>query len=129
MAGGCPYSRFMRTTFVAAAILGLMVHRGDCQDVPPAPAFEVASITPCEPGTPEPSAERMGMVRFASPGGRFTAKATSLKFLLEWAYGILPSQHSDGPSWIENDRYDIVAKAEGNATEAQMKVMTRALLA
>ena len=71
----------------------------------------------------------MGMVRFTYPGGRFDARATSLKFLLEWAYGILPSQHSDGPSWMENDRYDIVAKADGNATNAQMRMMTRTLLA
>jgi len=71
----------------------------------------------------------MGMVRFTYPGGRFDARATSLKFLLEWAYGILPSQHSDGPSWMENDRYDIVAKADGNATNAQMRLMTRTLLA
>ena len=58
-----------------------------------------------------------------------TRKATTLKFLLEWAYGILPSQHSGGPSWIENDRYDIVAKAEGNATDEQMKLMVQTLLA
>jgi len=53
----------------------------------------------------------------------------SLKFLLEWAYGILPAQHSEGPSWMEDERYDIVAKAEGNVTDAQMKLMTRTLLA
>jgi uncharacterized protein (TIGR03435 family) len=119
----------MKRTVVLAAILSLPVHHAHCQDLAHAPAFEVASITPCKPGTPEPGEERMGLVRFTYPGGRFDAKATSLKFLLEWAYGILPSQHSDGPSWMENDRYDIVAKAEGNATTAQMKLMTRTLLA
>jgi hypothetical protein len=119
----------MKRTVVIAAILSLPVHHAHCQELAHASAFEVASITPCEPGTPEPGEERMGLVRFTYPGGRFDAKATSLKFLLEWAYGILPSQHSDGPSWMENDRYDIVAKAEGNATTAQMKLMTRTLLA
>src|SRR2546422_3807221 len=119
----------MKRPLVVAAILGLPVHLGHCQDLAHAPAFEVASITPCPPGTPEPGQERMGMVQFTYPGGRFNAKGTSLKFLLEWAYGILPSQHSEGPSWMENDRYDIVAKAEGNATNAQMRLMTRTLLA
>jgi uncharacterized protein (TIGR03435 family) len=71
----------------------------------------------------------MGMVHFTYPGGRFNAEATTLKFLLEWAYGILPAQHSEGPSWMENDRYDIVAKAGGNATDAEMRLMTRTLLA
>jgi uncharacterized protein (TIGR03435 family) len=69
------------------------------------------------------------MAQFTSPGGRFRASATTLKFLLEWAYGIQPSQHSGGPSWIGTDRYDIVAKAEDNATDDQMKLMVQTLLA
>jgi uncharacterized protein (TIGR03435 family) len=73
--------------------------------------------------------EHTGMADFTSPGGRFTARATTLKFLLEWAYGIQPSQHSSGPSWIGVDRYDIVAKADGNATDEQMKLMVQTLLA
>src|SRR5262249_28262174 len=81
------------------------------------PAFEVAAVKPCEPGTPEPPGQRMGMVRFTYPGGRFEARAVTVEFLLEWAYGLLPSQHSHGPAWMENERYDIVAKAPGNATD------------
>ena len=73
--------------------------------------------------------EHTGMAEFTSPGGRFRASATTLKFLLEWAYGIQPSQHSGGPSWIGTDRYDIVAKAEGNATDTQIKLMVQTLLA
>ena len=61
--------------------------------------------------------EHAGMAQFTAPGGRFTAGATTLKFLVEWAYGIQPFQHSSGPSWFETDRYDIVAKAEGSATD------------
>jgi len=72
--------------------------------------------------------EHTGMSDFTSPGGRLRASATTLKFLLEWAYGIQPSQHSGGPSWIGTDRYDIVAKAEGNATGAQIKLMVQTLL-
>jgi uncharacterized protein (TIGR03435 family) len=41
----------------------------------------------------------------------------------------LPSQHSGGPAWMESDRYDIIAKAPGNATDDEMKRMTQALLA
>ena len=118
----------MTRTLILAAILVLTLHHGHCQDLPQSPAFEVASITPCKPGTPAPPGEHAGMVQFTYPGGRFKAEATTVKFLLEWAYGILPSQHSGGPSWIENDRYDIIAKAGGNATDAEMKRMAQALL-
>jgi uncharacterized protein (TIGR03435 family) len=91
--------------------------------------FEVASITPCKPGTPEPPAYHMGMVQFTYPGGRFQASATTVEFLMEWAYKIQPSQHSAGPSWLKTERYDIVAKAEGNPSDDQMREMVKALLA
>lgn len=91
--------------------------------------FEVASITPCKPGTPAPPGEHMGMVQFTFPGGRFDARATTVNFLMEWAYGLLPFQHSGGPGWMGDQRYDIVAKAPGEASEAEMKEMAQALLA
>jgi bla regulator protein blaR1 len=111
----------------ACLVLAMPLLHG--QDAPKALAFEVASITPCKPGTPEPPGEHAGMVQFTFPGGRFRANAITLKFLLEWAYDIQPAQHSGGPSWIDADRYDIVAKAEGNASDNQMKMMVQALLA
>jgi hypothetical protein len=118
----------MTKAITLTALLVLAFDHGHCEDLPKAPAFEVASITPCKPGTPEPPGEHMGMVQFTSPGGRFRAEATSLKFLIEWAYSIQPSQHSAGPSWMENERYDIVAKAPGNANDDQMKAMVRTLI-
>jgi len=119
----------MTRPLTVVTLLGLALGHGHCEDLVKAPAFEVASITPCKPGTPEPPGEHMGMVQFTAPGGRFRASATSLKFLLEWAYGIQPSQHSAGPSWMDTDRYDVVAKAEGNPSDDQMKLMVQTLLA
>jgi uncharacterized protein (TIGR03435 family) len=119
----------MTRIFLLTALFALALHDCHCQDLANAPAFEVASITPCKPGTPAPPGEHAGMVQFTYPGGRFTAQATTVKFLLEWAYGILPAQHSGGPGWMDSDRYDIVAKAPGNATDREMKVMAQTLLA
>jgi uncharacterized protein (TIGR03435 family) len=112
-----------------SALVVFSVHHAHCQPPVNAPAFEVASITPCKPGTPEPPGEHMGMFQFTYPGGRLDAKATTVKFLFEWAYGILPAQHSSGPVWFSTDRYDFVAKAAGNATDAEIKLMTRTMLA
>ena len=108
-----------------AALMALSFDHAHCQSLP---TFEVASITPCKPGTAAPPGEHAGMVQFTYPGGRFKADATTLQFLLEWAYGIQPSQHSDGPAWMTADRYDIVAKAEGNATDEQMRRMVQTLI-
>jgi uncharacterized protein (TIGR03435 family) len=119
----------MIRTLTLTTLLVLFMGHCHCQDLAKAPAFEVASVTPCKPGTPEPPGEHMGMVQFTAPGGRFRASATTLKFLMEWAYDIQPSQHSGDPSWMDTDRYDVVAKAEGNATDEQQKLMVRTLLA
>jgi uncharacterized protein (TIGR03435 family) len=69
------------------------------------------------------------MVQLTYPGGRFEAKATTVKYLVEWAYDVLPSQHSGEPAWVDNDRYDIIAKAAGNASDDEIKQMVRTLLA
>jgi uncharacterized protein (TIGR03435 family) len=62
-------------------------------------------------------------------GGRFTARATTVVFLLEWAYGIQPWQHSDGPGWLSSERFDVIARAGHDAPESEMKQMVRTLLA
>jgi uncharacterized protein (TIGR03435 family) len=117
----------MRRTLSFAALLALPLAHGHCQSLP---TFEVASITPCKPGTPEPEYEHTGMAPFIAPGGRFDAKSASLKFLIEWAYGILPVQHSGGPDWMGSDRFDIVAKAPSpNVPYEDIRLMTQALLA
>jgi uncharacterized protein (TIGR03435 family) len=120
--------RMIRTLSVAA-VLCLWTGYGRGQTQADAPKFEVAAIKLCEPGTPEPPGQRMGMVRYTYTGGRFEAKATTAEFLLEWAYDLLPSQHSRGPAWMQNERFDVIAKASGNASDDQMKLMTQALLA
>jgi uncharacterized protein (TIGR03435 family) len=87
------------------------------------PAFEVASIKPNVSGD-----WRNG--QSTQPGGRFTARNVTLRFLIQGAYGRLPDfLVSGGPSWIDSDRFDIVAKAEGNPTPEQFGVMVRTLLA
>jgi uncharacterized protein (TIGR03435 family) len=118
----------MRKTLLFGPLLILVVSQGHCQDLAKAPAFEVASITPCKPGTPALPGQDRGMFQFALPGGRFTARATTVQLLFEWAYGVMPWQHSGGPSWLDDDRYDIIAKAAGNATDDEMKRMLQTLL-
>ncbi len=107
-------------------ILSIATGRGQ---TPANPTFEAAAVKPCGPDTPEPPGQRLGMVRYIYPGGRFEARATTLEFLLEWAYDLLPSQHSRTPDWTRNDRFDVIAKAAGNPTDDEMKRMVQTLLA
>jgi uncharacterized protein (TIGR03435 family) len=88
-------------------------------------AFEVASI---KPNIPDGSGQmRMGTQPL--PGGRLNVTNASLKMLIRFAYNIDDAQISGGPSWLDSDRYDIVAKGEGNATTDQLRQMLQSLLA
>jgi uncharacterized protein (TIGR03435 family) len=82
----------------------------------PAPAFDVASVKPDKTGG-------MGVRIMFQPGGRFTADNITLKFLIRLAYDVQDFQISGGPPWLNSDRYDIEAKAEG-PPESEMRNMT-----
>ena len=89
------------------------------------PAFDVASVKPNASGDWRKS---LG----PAPGGRFLATNQTLRDLLPFAYG-LPQMAAGirivgGPSWIDADRFDIVARAEGTPSPEQLGGMLRALL-
>jgi len=90
----------------------------------PGPAFEVASVKRSGQGGP-PGDIPQNMDR--SPGS-FAMRNVPLRYALEWAYDLQDYQIS-GPDWIKaEERYDIIAKAEGPATNVQMKPMLQTLL-
>jgi uncharacterized protein (TIGR03435 family) len=96
-----------------------------------ADAFEVASVKPNPNEAPE------GISLQPNGGVRFTA--FHLRTLIALAYGSQTIQRFDqfvgGPAWLASDRFDIVAKAEGDiSSDAQgrrsdrMPAMLRTLL-
>jgi bla regulator protein blaR1 len=100
----------------------------------PGPQFEVASIKPNKSGD--------GRVMLGvQPGGRFTATNVPLRLLIRNAYQLQDFQIVGGPSWIADERFDIVAKAEAgdtmgdpfraeqNGQPSRGQLMMRALLA
>lgn len=87
----------------------------------PVPAFEVASI---KPSTAEPGSSGIG-----SDIGRITGRNVTLRHCMRSAYGIPEAQIFGGPKWVDEERYDIDAKATGPAGDGEMMVMLRQLLA
>jgi len=96
------------------------------------PSFEVASVKRNKAGS-------NGVRLLFQPGGRFTAENVTLQFLISAAYRdprpLADFQISGGPKWITSDRFDVIAKAEGDPTQAVdgpptiMFAMLRTLLA
>jgi uncharacterized protein (TIGR03435 family) len=89
------------------------------------PAFEVASIRPSDPK------ELGGYARFL-PGGRFEVHNAQLIFVIQQVYGLRDFQIVNAPKWIidwDTARFNIEAKGDESATEAQLREMAKALLA
>jgi len=86
------------------------------------PEFEVASIKPRK------DASRLVRIQ-PYPGGRLVVENFSLRMLMMSAYGVESFNINGGPDWINSDRYDIEAKAEGSPSGKQMAgPMLRGLL-
>lgn len=61
--------------------------------------------------------------------GLFEVKNVTLSLLIQLAYDLDTYQIVDGPAWTNSDRFDVVAKAEGDASLDLMRLMVRSLLA
>jgi bla regulator protein BlaR1 len=83
-------------------------------------SFEVASIKLNKSGA------RGG--QFSTEPGGITATNMPLKTFIKAAYGVQDYQLSGGPGWIDSERYDIAAKAEGAVLDNTLLLMLRALL-
>lgn len=82
------------------------------------PAFDVASIRPSEGGRETvdlgPTSVTMRNMRLSSA--------------IRWAYNVLDVQ-VNGPDWLRQTRFDIVAKAAAPAKEPEFRAMMQKLLA
>ncbi len=68
-------------------------------------------------------------ITFAARGGTLTVQNNPLSNVIQNAYGMRHYQLIGGPDWIFSDRYNIQAKATGDATREDMMVMVQSLLA
>ena len=84
----------------------------------PRPKFDVASIKPS-------SGDAMGMGFRDFSNGRMTAENTSLRFLIQNAYGVRPFQIFGGPSWIDSGRYNVQATGD---RDLDMDLMLQTLM-
>jgi uncharacterized protein (TIGR03435 family) len=91
-----------------------------------APAFEVASVKMNATGSGEGPGRGREIIT-PSPAG-VTMKNVHLKSVVQWAYHLQAIQVS-GPSWLDDNRYDIVAKTAGETPGERQRVMMQTLLA
>jgi len=97
---------------------------------PPADrSFEVASVKSNQTEAPATTLFPLGPGdAYAANGGRFRATNQPLITYLRFAYRLGPADLLDLPRWVYNERFDIEARANGEPTKDQMRVMMRSLL-
>jgi uncharacterized protein (TIGR03435 family) len=112
----------------AAAVLAFTTF---AQTPDPSLTFEVASIKPAQPPTPDAGGRIFMRGPSGGPGtkdpGRINYPFMSLKNLLMTAYNMKNYQIS-GPSWLDTERFDITATMKPDTTKEQFQVMLQNLL-
>jgi uncharacterized protein (TIGR03435 family) len=106
------------------AVVALPLVIGAAQSLKVQPRFEAASIKVNNLGENQlPGAD------FAAQGGRLHVRNNPMQNVIRNAYGVRQRfLLVGGPDWIDSDRYDMEARAEGNPGNDQMMSMLQSLL-
>src|SRR5580700_4776117 len=125
-------TRMVRAILGTLVAIGLAAAAAYGQDTNAKLTFEVASIKPAAPPGGSPGVIALRVMANGGPGtgdpGRWTAENFSLANLISAAYDLKRYQYS-GPAWMDDTRFDVVAKLPGGATKEQFRVMLQNLLA
>jgi uncharacterized protein (TIGR03435 family) len=115
----------MRNT-VLACVMASVCSVGFGQAPKAEAEFEVASIKPSVLSNPN-NRERNRRENITVEPGSLIMRNVSMRSALQWAYDIKPYQVS-GPGWIDDERYEIIAKASTAAEPRQLRGMLQTLL-
>ena len=111
----------MRALLVASAVAAAVA-------AVPAQVFEVASVKPNKSGVTSVSMRMQ-------PGGRLNLLNVTVLDVIRFAYAVQPFQIEGGPSWLSSERFDVLAKVEGEipplppGQTGPVQLMTQNLLA
>ncbi len=89
------------------------------------PAFETADVHASGHTTNPNPFMTGGVLR----GGRYDLRRATMVDLIRIAYGVDPDSVLGGPSWLETDRFDVVAKVPPETSPEAIRLMLQALLA
>jgi uncharacterized protein (TIGR03435 family) len=106
----------MRNLYVFALLAGSALAQN-----PAPPAFEVASVKISSPT----DASSMSI---ETPGNTLTMRFVTMRVAVAWAYNTQRPMVA-GPSWIDTEHYEIVAKSAHPANEDEMRMMLQPVLA
>jgi uncharacterized protein (TIGR03435 family) len=124
----------MKRAFAGSCFLALVCSAAFCQSaaVPTKTDAPTKAETPATFELADVHASPKGGPQFFTGGliraGRYTAKNATMVHLISTAYGVDADKVQGGPSWLEKDRFDVIAKAPAGTTPETVNVLLKALL-
>jgi uncharacterized protein (TIGR03435 family) len=116
----------MRGIVAGLLLANLLVIGALSQDAAtPPPAFEAASLKPSDPGHPPGWPDHM-QYKWREPG-RVVFSHSQVKVLLQIAFKMSPYQVTC-PSWMSEDKYDLIGTMLAATSDDQAREMLKALL-
>jgi uncharacterized protein (TIGR03435 family) len=112
----------VKSTVVLSIFLGLLAAWAIGQAASLPPRFEIVDVH-SSAHTSTPSSPR-GIFR----SDRYVFRQATMLDLIATAYGVENDKVLSGPSWLENDRFDVIAKAPPATTPETIKLMLQAML-
>jgi uncharacterized protein (TIGR03435 family) len=112
----------MKRALAGMCFFALVGSAAFCQSVETPAAFELADVHASPKGGPPFFGG--GILH----GGRYVAKNATMVDLISIAYDVDPDKVQGGPSWLEKDRFDVIAKAPAGTTPDNVNVLLKALL-
>ena len=112
-----------RWSFSVCIVFILLAGLAYGQSADPGPSFDAADVH-VSPKSINPQTAG-GFIR----GGRYQFRNATMVDLISSAYGVDAEKVLGGPSWLESDRFDILAKAPASTKDDTAKLMLRSLLA
>jgi uncharacterized protein (TIGR03435 family) len=87
------------------------------------PTFEVATIKPSAPDS-----KQFGII---VRGGQLVTFSTTVNDIISFVYGLHPKQIEGAPEWVDQSKYDVQAKPDGDGqpSDKQWRTMLQKLLA
>jgi uncharacterized protein (TIGR03435 family) len=85
-------------------------------------SFEIADVH-VSPHSANPAMR--GFMR----GGRYELRTATMVDLIRTAFGVDEANVMGGPSWLESDRFDLIAKAPPDSSPEALRLMLQSLLA
>jgi uncharacterized protein (TIGR03435 family) len=114
------------TRFFVGAVIAPLFASVVCAQPAEEPRFEAADVHASAPSTNIRSNFMQGP--FVG-GGRFEIRRATILDLVRLGWQVQPDKIVGGPAWAGLDRFDILAKAPGKASSAELRVMLQNLLA